>query len=533
VIRQTTVQVKEDDGMHTNDRNFVIDEFKELVGHTRPRVRVATDDSDDLADASRRTTTAATSSESRRGARATQGARRGASTKQSMPPSSRRGPGSAQSERDQLSEEVLLKKKLAILQNVSITKTTRAASKPRSDRRHVLDYMLNEQDKSIVFREKEVRAVFSADGQDYLTEMPTALDWTAHVPLGHEREVSREEREKKHELQRFAESETLRRFALMREQQERKKRDSPASEAPLQYEEEVSQATSSQVAEHVKKQHQGSWTWASKHMRKARASSEHRYTMNVSKGMTPTYRYKDEDDEEGFDYKAAARNTEILVKRAIPSLKSVWTPTWDLSEELFEGMSKLDSPKRRGLWSLISEADGILPAQLRGRAATMLVYAYRCFLAKLETRLLRTAYQLRMYVRLQCNMRVAVARRKLPRLREIMAEVFAEREAARLEKIRLVRIKSLTMAETSNLSDDDKVFWMVSQPHPVDENLARRYLRTSFRPLCPFVLANDDGRAAFCTTGYSAYAKVTSPGRWALQGLRPPPKCLKWRGRRQ
>jgi len=80
-------------------------------------------------------------------------------------------------------------------------------------------------------------------------------------------------------------------------------------------------------------------------------------------------------------------------------------------------------------------------------------------------------------------MRVAVARRKLPRLREIMAEVFAEREAARLEKIRLVRIKSLTTAETSNLSDDDKVFWMVSQPHPVDENLARRCLRTSFRPV--------------------------------------------------
>lgn len=475
MILQTTVQVKEDDGMHTNDSTFVIDEFKELVGHTRPRVRVATDDS---AEASRRTTTAATSSESRIGGRATPGARRGTSTKQSMPPSSRRGPWSAKSSRDQLSEEVLLKKKLAILQNVSITKSTRAASRPRSDPRHVLDYMLNEQDKSIVFREKEVRAVFSADGHNYLTEMPAALDWTAHVPLGHEREVSREELEKKHELQRFAESETQRRFALMREQQERKKRN---SEASLQYEEEAPQATSSQVAEHIKKQHQGSWTWASKHMRKARASMEHRYTMNVSKGMTPTYRYKDENDEEGFDYKAAACNTEIMVKRAIPSLTSVWTPTWDLSEELFEGMSKLDSPKRRSLWSLISEADGILPEKLRSRAATMLVYAYRCFLAKLETRLLRTAYQLRMYVRLQCNMRVAVARRKLPRLREIMAEVFAEREAVRLEKIRLVRIKSLTMAETSNLSDEDKVFWMVSQPHPVDENLARRYLCVSSR----------------------------------------------------
>merc|ERR1712216_474933 len=73
-------------------------------------------------------------------------------------------------------------------------------------------------------------------------------------------------------------------------------------------------------------------------------------------------------------------------------------------------------------------------------------------------------------------MKVAVARRKLPRLRVIMAEVFASREAARLEKIRLDRIKSLTIAETSHLSEDDKVFWMGQQPHPVDENLSRRLL---------------------------------------------------------
>ena len=232
--------------------------------------------------------------------------------------------------------------------------------------------------------------------------------------------------------------------------------------------------TSSQVAEQVKKQHQGSWSWASKHMRKSRASKEHRYTISVCKGQTPSYRYRQDDDEEGFDFKHAAHNTAVIVKRAIPNLTSIWTPTWDLSEELFEGMSQLDSPKRRGLWSLISEADGVLPAKMRSRAASVLVYSYRCYVAKLETRQLRAAYQLRMYVRLQCNMKVAVARRKLPRLRVIMAEVFASREAARLEKIRLDRIKSLTIAETSHLSEDDKVFWMGQQPHPVDENLSRR-----------------------------------------------------------
>jgi hypothetical protein len=462
--------------VHTNDRNFVIEEFRELVGHTRPRVRMAGNDSGDLASTvdvpSRRGANAASSSKTRSGTAAVRAGGGPAGGKQSM--ASRRGTGSATVGQDNLSEEVLLKKKLAVLQNVSITKSTRAAAKPRSDARHVLDYMINEQDKSAVFRDKEVRAVFSVEGQDYLTEMPAALDWTAHVPLGHERELSREELEGKHELQRFAESETLRRLERMRERRKWKERDGSAPPEKGKYEEEAPQLTSWQVTEQIKKQHQGSWTWASKHMRKARASSEHKYTISVSKGQTPSYVYREEEDEEGFDYKAAARNTAVMVKRAIPSLTCMWTPNWDLSEELFEGMSKLDSPKRRGLWSLISEADGILPAKMRSRAATVLVYGYRCYLAKLETRQLRAAHQLRMYVRLQCNMRVAVARRKLPRLRLVMAEVFKEREAARLEKIRLDRIKSLTLAETTHLSEDDKVFWMGQQPHPIDDGLARR-----------------------------------------------------------
>ena len=272
-----------------------------------------------------------------------------------------------------------------------------------------------------------MRAVFSADGQDYLTEMAQPLDWTLHVPLGHEREMSQQAKIEKHELQQFSEAETIRRFELMKEKREQAKRNSGVTASTANGEEEHEFTTSELVAK-IKKQHQGSWTWASKSMRKNRASKQHNYTMSVSKGKTFDFKFKDIEDEEGFDYEAAAKNTTVVVKRAVPSLSCVWTPTWDLSAELWEGLSRLDSPKRRGLWSLISEADGILPEKMRQRAAAVLVYSYRCYLAKVEARQLLAVYQMRMYIRLQCNVRMAVARRVLPRLRLEMASVFEERE---------------------------------------------------------------------------------------------------------
>ena len=376
---------------------------------------------------------------------------------------------------DPFQEEVLLKKKLAILQNVAITKSTRLATKPRSNQRDVLEYMINEQDKDTVFKEKEVRATFSMEGTDYLTEMPAPLDWTVHVPLGHEREASRAARDDKHELQRFAEAQALEAFERTKERAaNRNKPHDSADDERLGDHEQEDQWTSKRVVEYLKKQHQGSWIWASKHMRKARAAKEHRYEMSVSKGQTPEFRYKEPEDEEGFDYEAAARNTTMMVKRAIPSLSAVWTKSWDLTEELWEGMARLDSPKRRGLWSLISEADGILPQKMRDRAAGVLVYAYRCYLAKLQARHFRLAYHMRMFVLLQCNMRMAVARRALPKRRLLMASVFEERERQRQEKLHLERVMKLKITETSQLSEDDNVFWMTHQPHPVQESLARR-----------------------------------------------------------
>lgn len=383
---------------------------------------------------------------------------------------------------DPFQEELLLKKKLAILQNVAITKSTRLATKPRSDQREVLEYMINEQDKNTVFREKEVRAVFSIQGTDYLTEMPAPLDWTAHVPLGHEREVSRKSRDDKHELQRFAEGLALQAFERSKERRaanRNRQRDS-ADETQQGDDGDEEPWTISQVVEHLKNQHQGSWIWASKHMRKARAAREHRYTMSVSKGQATELRYKEPEDEEGFDYEAAARNTTVMVKQAIPTLSAVWTTSWDLTEELWQGLARLESPKRRGLWTLISEADGILPGKMRARAASILVYAYRCYLAKLEARHFRLAYHMRMYLRLQCNIRMAISRRALPKRRILMASVFEERERLRQEKLHLERVMKLKINETSQLSEVDKVFWMTHQPVPVQESLARRCDFTTF-----------------------------------------------------
>ena len=251
-----------------------------------------------------------------------------------------------------------------------------------------------------------MRAVFATDdGREYLTELPTALDWTSFVPSGHEREVSRQSLEDKHGLQRFALSETIRRFEVNRERRQHQAIDSSAGlERQTSVPEEEHYPSTAEIIEKIARQHQGSWTWASKHMRKARAAKEHRYNMDTTKGQAAEYKYIDVLDDTGFDYESAAKNTTIVIQREIPGLSTVWTPTWDLSEELFDGLGRLDSPKRRGLWSLISEADGILPVKMRDKAAQVLVYAYRCYIAKLKTRHLRSLYYMCISASVVCGL---------------------------------------------------------------------------------------------------------------------------------
>jgi hypothetical protein len=496
MLCNTAAYVKSDEGLQRNGIDFIGQEFKELVGHTRPRVHVLEDEYDDMGETFGASSTGATATSSN--TRLNTKGETARSTKSSV----RKKQSSRTATLDPLSDELLLKKKLAVLQNVALTKSTRAATKPRSDQRSVLDFMMNEQDKQTVFRDKELRGVFIENGTEYLTEMPAALDWTLHVPLGHEREQSLQAIKDKHELQRYATSETIRIFQRMKEKKQWQEQTGDCVHEEDDQDEHEKNAVSDLVAK-IQKQHQGSWTWASKSMRKARAAKEHRYSMTVTKGKIPDFKFKgDVDDEEGFDYRAAAKNVTTIINREVPGLSAVWTPSWELKEELWDCLSSLASPKRRGLWTLISEADGILPQKMRERSAAVLVYAYRIYLAKTKARKIRAVYQLRMYIRLQCNMRMAVARRVLPRKRIAMASFFEERERLRLEKIRLGRILKMTITETKTLSEEDKVYWMMHQPKPIEESMARRLLQ-----VCDFDCQRAMGLAGFAPkdSGLSAF----------------------------
>ena len=505
MLSNTMPTVDDDEGTEARSRDFVVGEFKESVVFTRPRVRPWKADLQELNDEIGFTTMRSL------------GCKSSAKTNGSADLTvngSRLESYQTRTKQDPDSESVLLKKKLAVLQNVAITKSTRAATEPRSPVRHVLDYMVDAHEKNQVLKEKEVRAVFTGDdGSMCITEMPNRLDWTAHVSLGHERELTRRQREEKHELQRFAESETLRRFASMKERHFQKKLDlsdhSDGNKGGL--EEQDCEVTNTELIEQLTKKHQGSWTWASKHMRKARAAKEHKYAMDVTKGQAPDLSFRElmDDNQEGFDYEAAARNMTVVLKRAIPSLSTVWNASWDLSEELFQGLGRLDSPKRRGLWSMITEADGIIPVKMRERASGVLVNAYRCYLAKLESRRLRAVFMMRMYIRLQCNLRMAVGRRVLATRRLQMASIIQQREMARVQKQKQERILRMSIVETKDLSEDDKVFWMSSQRKPVAEKLARRLLG---------LVQGDVAKAM----GLAGFAPSNVEDADKEQGLRPP-----------
>ena len=90
----------------------------------------------------------------------------------------------------------------------------------------------------------------------------------------------------------------------------------------------------------------------------------------------------------------------------------------------------------------------------------------------------------------------------LPKKRIAMASFFEERERLRLEKIRLGRILKMTITETKTLSEEDKVYWMMHQPKPIEESMARRLLQ-----VCDFDCQRAMGLAGFAPkdSGLSAF----------------------------
>lgn len=76
------------------------------------------------------------------------------------------------------------------------------------------------------------------------------------------------------------------------------------------------------------------------------------------------------------------KGTLAFVREVFPRIDNPWTPSLELKEELWAAVATLPSPRRKPVWSAISELDTILPPILRSRAARLLQCAYRCHQAR-------------------------------------------------------------------------------------------------------------------------------------------------------
>ncbi len=52
---------------------------------------------------------------------------------------------------------------------------------------------------------------------------------------------------------------------------------------------------------------------------------------------------------------------------------------FQLKEEVWEAAARLDSPRRRGVWNILSQLDAVLPNILRNRSARTVQCAYRLY----------------------------------------------------------------------------------------------------------------------------------------------------------
>jgi hypothetical protein len=139
-----------------------------------------------------------------------------------------------------------------------------------------------------------------------------------------------------------------------------------------------------------------------------------------------------------FDVAAARAEAGRLVAEAARGLglrpvARPFTADCTCSDELWAAVAALPSPRRARLAGPLALLDAVLPPLRREHAALAVQGAVRARAARAHAERLRAARFAALVLRLQCNFRVALARRALPRARRRRAE---EAEAARAARER-------------------------------------------------------------------------------------------------
>mmetsp|Transcript_49125 Transcript_49125/g.154216 ORF Transcript_49125/g.154216 Transcript_49125/m.154216 type:complete len:805 (-) Transcript_49125:35-2449(-) len=164
-------------------------------------------------------------------------------------------------------------------------------------------------------------------------------------------------------------------------------------------------------------------------------------------------------------------STMSMVREYLPQLERVWTPTWSISEEFLDQLSCLPSPRRRAVWNTVCACDRIVSESMLNISANVLARSFRVHKARNVFRNLRVQRYLAMIVRLQQNIRCAVSRRSLTRLRGS-----SKLETRMKTEVRQQEVPQRKTLEESEADDEDsKVLWLVRN-HSVSEDKARQVL---------------------------------------------------------
>lgn len=375
---------------------------------------------------------------------------------------------------------MLLKKRLAATANAVLLKSTKAAGAPkarRTDRwRACVGFSTQLGLEDSFVKESDRRGVFFVEGERYVT---AGIVERTGAEVGEEGENQVDEG-----LRQFALQEALRGLEAWGDAGCRELRTDEAGRgAVADYDDSDDDRVSSEakrarmrkrlVASHVSGEaHQGAFPLSWAKMRRKRAELEFAQTVGQSAGLIKRGGLK----ETGTDIENATRQTLEFVRQELPGIDSPWNQCLELKEELWEAVARLDSPRRRAVWGAISELDAVLPAVFREKKARAVQNAYRCHLARREREKQQLGYFFRMVVTLQRNIKVAAARRALPKRRREIAESLVEAKNKAEKEARVAWLKSQTPAQVAHFDLDERVRWLMLQAPKVAEAMVRTLL---------------------------------------------------------
>mmetsp|Transcript_46663 Transcript_46663/g.112155 ORF Transcript_46663/g.112155 Transcript_46663/m.112155 type:complete len:283 (+) Transcript_46663:3-851(+) len=207
-------------------------------------------------------------------------------------------------------------------------------------------------------------------------------------------------------------------------------------------------------------------------LKRKRAAKEFEVAVQSSVGMIK----RGGLNEEGTDIDGGTRETLAYLREQLPGVETPWDHCYCLTEDVWDAVSALPSPRRRTVWRALSDVDAVVPPIIRERKSRILQSAYRCHLARWRRQRAREEFFFAMVVRLQRNIKVAWARREIPKRKIAMKQRIEDAKRKKERDARRTWLKAQPASEVAKLGEEDVVLWIMLHAPSVAEVMVRRLL---------------------------------------------------------